>query len=195
MGRNLHFRAVIEVLGKPKEHVQDSVKQYVDKLEKNDKYEVLKKDFADLKKHEEEDLWSTFAEVEVKADKVEDLIGFCFDYMPSIIELIDPAEVTFRDEEISAFLNDLQARLHQVDMVAKQVKMENDHLKNNMSRLLKNYIQILLTSKGLTAEKLSILTGVNQEKLEDYLDVLIDEGKIDMKEGVYYKVGNGVKNE
>ena len=187
MEKNISFRTIIEVLGKPKEHIEETIKGYVDKLKKDEKYQVDSVEFAEIKKQEKDELWATFAEIEVKTEKIENLIEFCFNFMPSLIEIIEPPEMQLKDQDISSFLNDLQARLHQVDMVAKQLKMENDYLKKNMQGLLKNYIQILLSKKGLTSEQLSTLTGVNKEKLEDYLDVLIDERKIDLKDGVYFK--------
>ena len=57
--------------------------------------------------------------------------------------------------------------------------------------LMKNYISVLLARKPLTSEQLSGLTGVEKDKLEDYLDVLIDEGKVDLKGDEYFLIENG----
>ena len=186
MEKKIVFRAVIEVLGKPKEHVDAAIRKYLLNLKENKKYVVLAEEVADLKKQDDSELWMTFAELEVETGRVEDLIDFCFDYMPSLIEILEPATLTLESQEVSSFLNDLQAKLHSVDMVAKQLKTENDSLKHNSAALLKNYVTILLRQQNLTSEQISNLTGVNQDKLEDYLDVLIDEGRIDLKEGIYY---------
>lgn len=195
MTKNILFRAVIEVLGKPKEHIEQSLQNYLEQLKQNERYEVVQAEVVEAKKQAEQDLWATFAEVELKAEKVEDLIGFCFDYMPSVLEVIRPKQLNLQNEHISSFLNDLQARLHQVDMVAKQVKMENDILKKSMGGLLKNYITILLGKGDMNAEQLSRLTGINKDKLEDFLDQLIDEGRIDLKEGIYYLKKEALKGE
>ena len=186
MEKNILFRAVIEVLGKPKEYVDESLKGFVEKLKADDNYEVVDEEYADIKKEEEQELWAAFAELEVKAGKIEELIRFCFDYMPSTIEVIEPKELKYSDMDVSHFLNDLQGRLHQVDMVAKQVKFEGDQIKKSMSGLLKNFLFILLSKGNLTSEQLSKLTGVHKEKLEDFLDKLIDEGKVDLKEDIYF---------
>ena len=106
--------------------------------------------------------------------------------MPSSIEVVEPAELKLDEIELSAFLNDLQIKLHGVDMLAKQLKTENDMLKINTAALLKNYITVLLKQNNLTSAQLSNFTGVNKDKLEDFLDQLIDEGKIDLKEETYY---------
>ncbi len=180
------FRSVIEVLGKPQEHVEKTLKGYVEKLRQSSEYGLMKVDFADLKKQEKEELWATFAEVEVKVDDVNKILSFCFDYMPSIVEIIQPKQLMFKDIEINQFINDLQARLHHVDMVAKQLKMENDFLKRNTASLMKNFLTILLQKKALTSAQLSALTGFNKDELEDFLDNLIDAGKVDLKDDVYY---------
>lgn len=182
----IHFRTVIEVLGRPKEHVDIALRGYVEKLKQDQNYKVLHVEFADFKKQENQELWAGFAEVEAKAKSIKDLISFCFDYMPSLIEIIEPSELSVSEEELSLFLNDLQAKLHHVDMVAKQVKLENDFLKRNLTALLRNYVTVLLRKGGsMTSEQLCTLTGVDKDKLEDFLDTLLDEGKVDLKKGFY----------
>lgn len=186
MEKKILFRAVIEVLGKPKEHVESSLKEFLQNIKDNERYELINQELANLKKQEDDDLWMIFAEVEVKTEKIEDLVNFCFIYMPSLIEIIEPRELKLSDLDISNFLNDLQAKLHNVDMVAKQLKIENDTLKSNTIILLKNYLLVLLRQTNLTAETMSNLTGVSKDKIEDFLDQLIDEDKIDLKEGIYF---------
>jgi hypothetical protein len=185
MTEKIACRAVIEVLGKPKEHVEKAIRSYVEKIKKDERYKILREEFAEIKKQESE-LWATFTELELEIRDVKDLISFCFDYMPSIIEILEPPKIEISDKDLSDFFNDLQARLHQVDMIAKQVKLENDSLKKNMRRLVRNYLIVLLGKGRLTLEQLSRLTGVQQDKLGDYLDQMIDEGLVELEEGIYH---------
>ena len=184
MENKIKFRAVIEVLGQPKEHVESALKEYIQNLKENKDYELSSEEYADIKK--QDDLWATFAEVEISTEKLGNIVNFCFDYMPSLLEIIEPKQIIYTNEELSPLLNDLMAKLHSVDMVAKQFRLENQHLLNDAKNLLKNYITILLQQKNLTSQALSQLTGVIQERLEDFLDELIDEGKVDLKEGIYF---------
>ena len=184
-------RAVIEVLGKPKEHIEETINSYLQKMESDSRFTVKSKETAEIKQQEDSDLWVTFSEVEFSATKIQDLVSFCFEYMPSILEVISPSEVTLTNYDTSQLLNDMQARLHHVDMVAKQMKTKHDILNSSMRSLLKNYIQILLTSKDLTLKQLSGLTGVRDELLGDFLDILLDEGKVDLNGEVYSLVKNG----
>jgi hypothetical protein len=177
-------RVVIEVLGKPEEHVDKAMKGYIERLKKDKRYKILREEFAEVKK-QESGLWSTFTELEMEVENMQDLIGFCFDYMPSMLEVLTPSKIELSDKGFSDFFNDLQARLHQVDMIAKQVKMENDSLKINMGKLLRNYLTVLLGKGEQTLEQLGRLTGVAEEKLGDYMDKLIDEGLVKLEKEIY----------
>ena len=197
------FRTVIEVAGKPKEQVEETLKEYIEKLKEDERYNVIKEVFADVKKHGDDDdedkvedkgkdkgvdqeIWACFAEVEVETEELVNLTHFGFEFMPAMIEILEPQELKIGQMEFSEYLSDLQLKLHQVDMVAKQVKMENDSIKLNMTGLLGNYVQVLLHQGNKSAEQLSGITGVHQDLLEDFLDKMIDDGKIDLKEGIYF---------
>ncbi len=178
-------RVVIEVLGKPKEHVEETLKGYIENIVKDERYTVTEKDIAEIKQQGEGALWMNFGELEFTTDKLEHVTSFCFDYMPSIIEIIKPTDISFNNFDLSHFLNDLQAHLHQVDMVAKELNLQNKQLQQNTASLLKNYIQILLSKQALTLSQLSKLTGVKEQSIGDYLDKLIDEKKVDLDGEVY----------
>ncbi|MAG73472.1 hypothetical protein CL620_04095 [archaeon] len=182
------FRTLIEVIGKPKEHVETALKGYLEKIGADERYTVLKKELADIKKQDgEQELWAIFAELEVEAREIPHIVSFCFDYMPSIIEVISPKSLVFDDVTTSHFLNDLQTRLHQIDMLTKQMRMENDALKHNTKALTRNYVLMLLSKSPMSAEELGKFTGIRDtNELADFLDFFIDKGTIDLKEGKYY---------
>jgi len=185
MDTQISFRAVIEVLGKPKEYVEKALVEYIEKLKQDKNYTLISVEIEKTQQQEKEELWSNFAELEIKTEKIENITAFCFDYMPSVIEILEPEQITMNDVQFSSFLNDLQAKLHSVDMIAKQAKIESDYLKRNSGILLKNFIFSLLARNGLTSEQLSMLSGVKIEQIEDILDKFIDEGKVDLKGKVY----------
>lgn len=182
----IQFRAVLELLGKPKEHIEASMKEYIQNLKQDKRFKVQHETIAEVQKQEDQELWATFAELEVKTEELQNLTIFCLDYMPSLIEIMEPKQWSMSDIQFSGFLNDLQAKLHQIDLLAKHTKVENDHLKRNLGGLLNNYILLLLQQNNLNAAQLSHLTGAPQDQLEDYLDKMMDAGKIDLKEGIYF---------
>jgi len=180
------FRVILEVLGKPQTHVEEALKGYLKQIQEDARYKVATQEVAPTRQQEGQEMWTTFAELEIETKDIKNIVNFCFDYMPSLVEIIEPEELTLTDVQATEFFSDLQGKLHHVDMVAKQTKLENDHLQRNMSLLLKNYILVLLTQNNLTSEQLAKLTGVNKDKIEDFLDKLIDEKKVDLKEGMYF---------
>ncbi|MAG60966.1 hypothetical protein CL619_04220 [archaeon] len=182
------FRAVIEVLGKPKEHVEKMLDSILTKLQEDKRFQLKASEKHDCIPQEKTDLFATFMEVEVSTENVENMIGFCFDFMPSSIEINQPSELQLSCADFSQFLNDLQAKLHQVDMLAKKMKMERDMGAKNTAGLLRNYLLVLLTNNKLTIEQLSGYTGVEGDKLADYLDKLIDLGKIDLEGDLYFRI-------
>ena len=185
MADKIVCRAVIEVLGKPKEHVEKAMQEYIGNLKKDERFKIIREDIAELKK-QENDLWATFTELEMEVKEIKDVVSFCFEYMPSLIEIIEPDKLTLTDKDFSDFFNDLQARLHQVDMIAKQVKLESEHSSLSVTKLLRNYLMMLLNERDLNLEQLSKFTGVKEELLGDYLDKLIDQKILEMENGIYH---------
>ena len=187
MEQPITVRVIIELLGKPQEHIEKTIREYVDQIKKDKTFQVQRVEFSEIKKQEQAELWAAFAELEFTTD-FSDFTSFCFQYMPSVIEVLEPRKITFTDEQASLFLNDLQARLHQVDMIAKQLNVEVQYLKKNMTGLFRNYLTVLLSNRQLTALQISTLTGVPQDAVEDYLDVLIDEKVVKMDRDKYILV-------
>ena len=184
-GEHAHVRCrtIIEVLGKPKEHVENSINEYVEHIKNDSELVILNEDYSEAK--EQGKLWSKFVELDLVIKGTKKLIAFCFEYMPSSIEVVKPEHFAMTSQELSNFLNDLQARLHNVDMVVKQLKAEADFLKLNMNAILHNAVLICLKVSRLNLEQLSQVTGVDKKELEIFVEKLVKENKI-KKEGEIY---------
>lgn len=180
---HIRCKVILEVLGKPKEHVEKALKMYVEKIKDDSDLIILKEEFADLQ--EKEKLWATFAELEMVVKGIPKLIAFCFDYMPSSVQILKPDELNLKRSTIEDFANDLQARLHHVDMIVKKLKNENEFMKKNMHASIKNAIVICLASGKFDKKKLSEITGINDKELKIFLENLIKEDKIKEEDGNY----------
>ncbi len=181
-------RFIIEIMGGPPEYIEKTLKEYISKL-KNSGLEVLKEDYAPAEKPEGAQLWSAFVELEAKFTNIEMLLNFCFDAMPSSVEIIEPEFLNVGAKELTDFLNDLQARLHQSDMIIKTLKAQQKILDKNAITILRNFIRALLLESAKTKEQLSALIGVKPEELKPFLDRLIEEKKIVFENGVYSLLG------
>ena len=211
-GQHAHIRCrtIIEVLGKPKEHVEKSLNEYVQHIREDSELVVLNEEFSEAKeieKHVEEkqqdkiarmdsgdaheknkrpaNLWSQFVELDLVVKGTPKLISFCFEYMPSSIEIAKPESLAMTSRELSSFLNDLQARLHNVDMIVKQLKAENDFLRLNMNAIIHNAILICLKVSKLSIEQLSQVTGLDRKELEIFVEKLIKDNKIKKENELY----------
>lgn len=184
-GEHAHIRCrtILEVLGKPKEHVENAIKEYIEHIKEDSELVVLNEDYSEIK--EQSKLWSKFAELDLVIKGTKKLISFCFEYMPSSIEVVKPEHLVMANSELSNFLNDLQARLHNVDMAVKQLKGENDFLKLNMNAIMHNAIMICLRVSKLSLEQLSQVTGVNRQELEIFAEKLVKENKVKKENGLY----------
>src|SRR3989338_9491818 len=116
-GEHAHIRCrtIIEVLGKPKEHVENAIKEYIEHIKEDSELVILNEDYSEIK--EQGPLWSKFVELELVIKGTKKLISFYFEYMPSSLEVVKPEHFIMTNPELSNFLNDLQARLHSVDMI------------------------------------------------------------------------------
>ncbi len=102
------------------------------KLKERGDIKVLKESVFPAEQLKDKPFWSTFAEVEIEVDGIETLVGFCFDFLPSSIEIIKPNKFMIEDASINNMLNDLIAKLHQYDMVLKNVHAQNILLKKKI---------------------------------------------------------------
>jgi len=183
----IRCRTIIEVLGKPKEHTEKTLKEYVEKIKADTDFVILKEDFSEPAEQQSDNqtYWSVFVELEFLVKGLHPLIGFCFNYMPSSIEIEKPEELTLPANMINALFNDLQARLHKVDMIVKQQVNENHFLKKNLHHATRNLIVVTIATHPSNLEKLSKVTGIDKSILQHYVDQLIKENKISQHGDTY----------
>ena len=181
----IRFRAILEVLGRPKEHVENTIKTLVAKAKERHDVSVINEKFADIR--EEGKLFSTFVELEIVEKGKNNLSAFCFDFMPSSIEVDKPDQVILRNADLSDVYNDLQAKLHTVDMIAKKLNAENDFLRRNLGTMISNLLTVLIKIGKNSLNDLSKFTGINEKELADYIKKLEQEGKI-KKEGDIFQL-------
>ena len=180
---HIRCKVIIEILGKPKEHVEKTLRMYVDNIKDDSDLIILNSEFSQAV--EKEKLWATFVELDMIIKGIPKLIAFCFDYMPSSIEISKPEEFVMRKSSVEDLINDLQARLHDVDMTVKRQKNENDFLRQNLNKSVSNIILISLASGNLNKGELSEVTGIHDKELDIFLEELLKDNKLKEEEGIY----------
>ncbi len=184
--------AIVEMMGAPKDYLSKTLKLYVDKLKQNPNITLLREDYARPKKQDK--LYTTFVELEMMVKDASELAFFCFDYMPSSIEIIEPEKFHYNAQDFASFFNDMMARLHKLDAHIKGLKAKSKNLERNAGLLLRNNILLSLKEKEKSAEDISKNTGIPPEQLSPFLEKLIREGWIEKKKDKY-SIKKGLKKK
>lgn len=124
---------IIEVLGRPAEHVATALEQLIERLGKEQELQVTNKKIYEPKQTEKtQNMFLAFAEIEIKVKNLARLAEICFAYMPSSVEIIQPYDLKMTLNDANAILNLLVARLHGYDSIAKRLTIENAILQNQL---------------------------------------------------------------
>jgi len=116
---------IVEVAGRPPEYLKDALEKHISQLNNRKDVRLVSSKISDARKvDEEKDIYSCFAEVEVRVIGLSRLLDLIFDLMPSSIEIVDPDNLEINCQETTMFLNDLSGRLHKYDEVAKLAQMK-----------------------------------------------------------------------
>ncbi len=183
MGDTVLARVIIEMLGAPKEHIEKTMRDYVDKLKKEET--VVKADIAEAEQEEGQKIFGIYAELEMKFDSLAELLNFCFDSMPSSVEVVSPAELAIPLNKLNGFINDLQARLHEADAMVKSGKMTQQVLDANATNIFRRFLITLAEHGHKTPGEMSHYIGVHPSKLIPFLAKLVEEKKL-KKDGDNY---------
>ncbi len=178
-------RAIVEIAGKPKKYVEDTMQLVINKLKEEEGMKIVNSKIHDAKDHS--GVFSTFSELEIEFQGNESLLLFCFEYMPSSIEFIEPEEIKMENQVMTGIFNDLLARLHQADLKAKDATAANIILEKNANNLLKIAIALTLKEGEKPIESLSKSVGIVPEQLKPFLDRYIGENVI-KKNGENYSL-------
>jgi hypothetical protein len=135
---------ILEMLGRPKEHLVETLNSFIDKINSEDKTVVENKKIHEptLVK-DQKDIYTTYAEVEVKVEDPFLLIILVFKYMPSHLEIISPEEFTLKNTDYNDLLNEITRRMHGYDELAKIFQMNNVALENKLKEIFEKHPEIL----------------------------------------------------
>jgi len=176
-------RMVLEVVGSPADYVEQTIKEVVKHLKEEKGVDVIKEQINEVVKQEKH--FTTFAELEVLFKNISTMLGVCFDYMPSSMEIIEPEDLNTKSNNISQWMNDLLGRLHAVEMRLKNTTATAVLREKNSNALLKNTLVLLLTEGGKKASELSNKVGIIEEQLIPFLERFTKEGFLKKEDGKY----------
>ncbi len=125
------IRCIIEIAGFPKEHVKESAKNLLGKIKELKDVKVGNIETAELKEIKE--MWSTFIEIEIEFAKLESMIAFCFNFMPSSIEILKPVRFNLEAGELEGYMNEILRRLHNFSMTITNLAIKKKVLEKRLA--------------------------------------------------------------
>jgi hypothetical protein len=124
--------AIIEVAGFPEKHVNEVMLKIIENMKKEPKIKITKEEIAEAKPAK--DIFAGFMEFELEIETFDRLLFFCYNYLPSSIELLETRDMKLSTEEFRSGINDLLAYLHRINFVVSNMQTENDFLKKNLNQ-------------------------------------------------------------
>lgn len=168
---------IVEMAGRPAEHVKGSLEQHVGVLEKIKDIEVHSIKVNEPKEIEMENvsgenaMFTCFAEVDFEVDNFSRLSEVVFDFMPSSVEVIEPPRVSLDTNEASNLLNNIAGRMHRYDEIAKiagaRLHQMNAQLQAAQKSLIekdKNSVKKKITKKKSPKKKVGEKVGGKKKR-------------------------------
>lgn len=189
-GNKIRARIVLEILGRPKEHIEKVMEEITVKIGQEKGITLVSKNLNEAKiferknekgevipmKDGEQELYSTFAEIEFQVNDVMDLLGLCFNYMPANVEIIEPESFELKNIDFNSLINEIIRRLHHYDSIAKTAIMHNQILSKQIEAIKQN-----VDSKTLSQKLEQIANLRAKEETQENKDSQATEEKSDKK--------------
>ncbi|MDO8468031.1 MAG: hypothetical protein Q7S56_03755 [Nanoarchaeota archaeon] len=157
MEEKIQAAFIIEVIGRPPNHLIETLNDLLDKMGKEKGVKVGSKKINEpILLRDQKEFYTSFAEVEVEVDEVMTLIRLMFQYMPAHVEIISPERIMQTNQDWMEVMNELLRVLHGYDEVARVVQNEKN--------ILESQLRSLLAQKKSSSESVE---PIKEEKSED----------------------------
>ncbi|MBD3247103.1 hypothetical protein GF378_00600 [Candidatus Pacearchaeota archaeon] len=128
---------MMEVLGKPPEHLKKTLENISEKLNQEKEVEVKEKEIHDAKELEKKKgFYTCFSEIEFETDSIVRVVGLMFKYMPAHIEIISPEKISLNNNDFTMLFNELARRLHAYDEVTRVAQAQRNKLAKKLKEVM-----------------------------------------------------------
>jgi hypothetical protein len=173
-----------EVVGKPKEHIEKALTEFIENIRRDERIKFIREEREEAIEHED-GMFSTFCEAELLAQDLETFTWLCINFSPASIEILEPTELQIEAREITNWLNDLLATIHEIGTSTRALKNINDHMTVAMNQLIRNTILLSLKTGPKTEEELVEDTGITGVQLGEFLKAMAQSGKVRQQGDTY----------
>ncbi len=183
MGK-IEAQIILEVLGRPPEHVTEALNQLTEQLGKEKGVNLKNKTLnPPVEVKESKDLFTSFADLTIEFDSLGDYFQTVFAYMPSHVEVFNPERISLTSYDMNDLANKITQRLHSYDAITKQVVAEREFLAEKLKQHAPAVFKELTTppeqreKEKITEEKIE----VKEVKQESEKKVKVINKKVDKK--------------
>jgi len=151
--KKINATLIIEVLGRPPEHLiatlEDISKRIgeekgVKVIERTvnppilmrQKAEPLATSSTKIQSKDQQEFYTSFAEINVEVEEILYLVILMFKYMPANVEIISPQNISLPNSGFNDILNELTRRLHGYEEIARILQTEKKILENKLRVVL-----------------------------------------------------------
>lgn len=146
MAKKITASFIIEILGRPPEHIKESLGEIVGKIKETKGVSVIESKIHEPKEVEMPEevkkaenakkIYTSFLDIEAEFDEIDALLTTAFNYMPSNIEISSPAEIAISNFKLSELISGIMLRLHRYDEVTKKLLADRSIIINKMKELM-----------------------------------------------------------
>lgn len=111
-----------EMLGRPPEHIIETLEKFINKIDEQKGMKVLSRKIHEPKPIEDENakgLFTSFAEVELLLDNLNLAFIAVLNIMPANVEIVEPDTMMLKNFELTSVLSELAIKLHGYDDIAR----------------------------------------------------------------------------
>ncbi|MBS3088338.1 hypothetical protein J4402_01005 [Candidatus Pacearchaeota archaeon] len=142
MDYKINATLLLEILGRPKEHVMEALTTLVLKLGSEAGVKITNKVIHEPQPvKDSQTLFTSFAEVDVELDSLQSYVMTLFTYMPSHVEIISPERIAISNTEMNEIGNAITQRLHHYDAVTKNTIVERNTLLQKLKEIAPHLFQ------------------------------------------------------
>lgn len=178
-----------EIVGRPKEHIEQALKTYLANLRKDARLTFLNENVAEAME-QDEGFFSTFAEVEMLVKGMGTITWIAVNFSPASIEILEPASHEFPAADLTAWFNDLIAKLHEIGLEYRNTQQKNKALNASLNALINNFVLSVCEESALTTEQMQARIGIHKDQLTPFVEHLVQQGRLE-KIGTGYRAVKG----
>ncbi|MBX4211882.1 hypothetical protein KW787_00290 [Candidatus Pacearchaeota archaeon] len=142
----LNVRLIIEIMGRPADHVKETLNTLVMKMAAEKGIKLIEKIYHNpIPVKDSKDLFTAFAEVTLELESLMNYFGIIFAYLPSHIEVISPENLVLKNSELNELGHRLVQRLHDYDAITKNAVMEKEFFSQKLQELAPDLLNKLIS--------------------------------------------------